>query len=60
MIQVTKEEVMEIRQKLKNEHVTVCNKQAPSRKKAYYVPESYSVIRLLKDIQSRSKITHYE
>ena len=60
MIEVTKEEAMEIRQKLKNEQVTICNKQAPARKKSYYVSESYPVIRLLKEIQSRKHIYHYE
>lgn len=60
MIQISREQAMEIRKKLRNIHVTVCNKQAASRKKSYFVEESYPVIRLLQEMQSKQKIEHYE
>ena len=60
MIQINREQAMEIRNKLRNIHVTVCNRQAPSRKHSYYVEESYAVMRLLQDMKSKQKIEHYE
>lgn len=51
---------MEIRKKLRNEYVTVCNRQGPSRKKSYYIAETYPVMRLLRDMESGKKVTHYE
>ena len=60
MIQITREQAMEIRKKLRNEYVTVCNRQGPSRKKSYYIAETYPVIRLLRDMESGKKVTHYE
>ena len=60
MICVTKEQAMEIRKKLGNEHLTTCNKHAPSKKKSYYVAESYPVMRLLQEMKNRQKVVHYE
>lgn len=60
MICVTKEQAMEIRKKLGNGHLTTCNKHAPSKKKSYYVEESYSVMRLLQEMGNKRKIVHYE
>ena len=60
MIQVTREQALEIRKRLPYERVTVCNRQAPSRKKSYYVAETYSVMRLLRDMESKKKIEHFE
>ena len=60
VIQVTREQALEIRKKLRNENVTVCNRQGPSRKKTYYASESYGVMRLLKDMESKKKVEHFE
>lgn len=60
MIQITREQALEIRKKLRNEYVTICNRQGPSRKKSYYVAETYPVMRLLRDMESKKKVTHYE
>ena len=60
MIQVTKEEMLEIRKKLRDEHITICNRQSSARKKTYYVSESFSVMKILNDIRSGKKIVHYE
>ena len=60
MIQITREQAMEIRKKLRNEYVTVCNRQGPSRKKSYYIAETYPVMRLLRDMELGKKVTHYE
>lgn len=60
MIQVNREQAIEIRKKLPYEHVTVCNRQSKSRKRSYYVPESYSVMKLLQDMTAKMKIEHFE
>lgn len=60
MIQVNREQVMEIRKRLPYEHVTICNRQSASRKKSYYVAESYSVMKLLREMESKKKIEHFE
>ena len=60
MIEVNREQAIEIRKRLPYENVTVCNKQAPSRKKSYYVAESYSVLKLLQEMKSKQKIQHFE
>ena len=60
MIQITREEAMQIREKLRNENITICNRQGHSKKKTWYVPESYAVVRLLKEIESSKKIEHFE
>ena len=60
MIEITREQAMEIRKRLRNENVTVCNRQSPSRKKSYYAPESYAVLRLLRDMDSGKRIQHFE
>ena len=58
MIQITREEAMQIRER--NENITICNRQGHSKKKTWYVPESYAVVRLLKEIESKKKIEHFE
>lgn len=60
MIEVNREQAIEIRKRLPYEHVTVCNKQAKSKKHTYYVPESYSVLKLLQEMKSKQKIQHFE
>lgn len=60
MIQVTREQALEIRKRLPYERVTVCNRQAPSRKRSYYASESQGVIRVLRDMESKEKIEHFE
>ena len=60
MIQVTKEQVEQIRKKLPHEHVTMTNRQSRSKAKTYYVPESYAVMKLLREMQYQQKIEHYE
>ena len=60
MIQVNREQAMEIRKKLPYEHVTICNRQSVSRKKSYYVAESYGVLRLLREMESKKRIEHFE
>jgi len=60
MIQVNREQAIEIRKRLPYENVTICNRQGPSRKKNYYVAESYSVMRLLRDMESKKKVIHFE
>ena len=60
MIQITREQALEIRGKLRNEYVKICNRQGPSKKKSYYVAETYPVVRLLKDMESKKKVTHFE
>ena len=60
MIQITREQALEIRKKLRNEYVTICNRQGTSRKKSYYVAETYPVMRLLRDMESKKNVTHYE
>lgn len=60
MIEISREQAIEIRNNLRNEKVTVCNKQGPSRKKSYYVAPTYPVMRLLGEIERRNKIVHCE
>ena len=60
MIQITRDQALEIRKRLRNERVTICNRQDPSRKKSYYVAESYPVMRLLRDMEANKKVTHFE
>lgn len=60
MIQVTREQALEIRKRLPYERVTICNRQAPSRKRSYYAPESQGVIRVLRDMESKKKTKHFE
>lgn len=60
MIQVNREQAIEIRKRLPYEHVTICNRQAKSKKHSYYVPESYSVMKLLREMESKKKIEHFE
>lgn len=60
MIEVNREQAIEIRKRLPYEHVTICNKQAPSRKKSYYASESYGVMKLLREMESKKKIEHFE
>lgn len=60
MIQVNRDQAMEIRQRLPHEHVTICNRQAKSKKHSYYAPESYSVMKLLREMESKKKIEHFE
>lgn len=60
MVKISKEEAMEIREKLRNVNVAITNRQGNSKKKTYYVEESYAVKRLLDEIHSRQKIQHFE
>lgn len=60
MIKITREEAFEIREKLRNVKVTMTNRQSNAKKKTYYVEESYPVLKLLKEINSRKKIQHFE
>lgn len=60
MIEISREQAIEIRKKLQNERVTICNRQGSSKKKTYYVAETYPVLRLLRDMESRIKVTHLE
>lgn len=60
MIKISKEEAMEIRNKLRNVNVTMTNRQGNAKKKTYYVEESYPVKKLLDDIHSRQKVEHFE
>lgn len=60
MIQVTREQAIEIRKRLPYDNVTVCNRQSRSKKRSYYAPESSGVLRLLREMESKKKIEHFE
>lgn len=60
MIQVTRDQAFEIRKRLPHENVTICNRQSKSKKRSYYAPESYSVLKLIRDMESKKKIEHFE
>lgn len=60
MVKVNREEAIEIRKKLPHVTVTMTNRQGPSRKKKYYVEESWSVVKLLDEIRNRKVVNHYE
>lgn len=60
MVKVSREEAMEIRKKLPHATVSMTNRQGPSRKKHYYVEESWSVTKLLNEMRNRNVVSHYE
>lgn len=60
MVKVNRQEAIEIRKKLPHTVVTMTNRQGPSRKKNYYVEESWSVVKLLEEIRNRNVVSHYE
>ncbi len=60
MIAITKEQAIEVRKYLRNEKITICNRQGPSRKKSYYVAATYPVMKLLENMEKNKKIIHCE
>lgn len=60
MVKVNREEMMEIRKKLPKAAITMTNRQGPSRKKTYYVEETWSVMNLIREIRNRNVVNHYE
>ena len=47
IVKISQEEAFKIRKKFPGAYITVTNRYAPSRKKTYYVTESYKVMRFL-------------
>ena len=60
MIQITKEEAMQIRENLRGVNVVITGRQHKSRAKSYYVEQSPYTTRFLNKLQSNKKIEHYE
>lgn len=60
MIQVTRDEAMELRKKLPKEHVTMTNRQSKAKARTYYVNESYAVKHFLEEIRKSKAVEHFE
>ena len=60
MIKIEKEEAIAIRETLRGVPVIICNRQAKSKKRTYYVESSPYVMRFLQRLHKYDKVEHYE
>lgn len=60
MIQITREEAQEIREKMPNAVIVKTMRQSNSKRHKYYTEENYVTAKILQEIRGRNIVAHYE